>query len=353
MTRMPKHRYDFETGVYRPPSEGGSYSLLLRFTRNCPWNHCTFCGMYKGHKFQLRSVEEIKADIDAVAAVCNDIEEISRQMGHGGRITQEAAIGLITRQPSLNQHQGFAMVYHWLLSGGTTVFIQDANSLIMKTDHLVAALQHLRKTFPSVSRVTTYARSKTIAKKSADELTAIHQAGLDRLHVGLESGDPEVLKMLKKGSTPEDHIKGGRKALEAGFQLSEYWMPGVGGTTLWKQHALNTARVLNDIVPNYIRSRPFHDWPGTPLTAAVHNGELEMLSPEGELRELQLTMETLTANAKVCFDHAGNYWKNRRGGLLFSHSYEGYQFPQEKQKVLDLIAEGLQASNLPRNLSHM
>lgn len=353
MTRMPAQKYDFETGVYRPPSEGGSYSLLLRFTRNCPWNRCTFCGMYKGEKFELRSLEEIKSDIDAVAAISDDLKKISLQTGNGGKITQEAAITLITRDPSLNDHQGFAMVYHWLLSGASTVFIQDANSLIMKTDQLVAALAHLRKTFPTVERVTTYARSKTIAQKSNDELTAIRKAGLDRLHVGLESGDAEVLKMLKKGASPEDHIKGGRKALAAGFQLSEYWMPGVGGKAMWEQHARNTARVLNEINPSYIRSRPFHAWPGTPLTDAVEKGQMEMLSAEGELKELRLMMETLEVTSKVCFDHAGNYWKNRRGNLLFTHSYEGYQFPGEKARVIDLIDEGLQANNPPRNLAHM
>jgi radical SAM superfamily enzyme YgiQ (UPF0313 family) len=353
MHLMPEKKYDFETGMYRPPSEGGSYSLLIRFTRNCPWNNCTFCGMYKHEKFELRSLEEIKGDIDAIAAICNDLKETSWQMGHGGKVTQQAAIGLLNKFPDLNHHQGFAMVYHWLLAGASTVFIQDANSLIMKTDQLVAALKHLRQTFPSIERVTTYARSKTIAQKSADELTAICQAGLDRLHVGLESGDEAVLKMLKKGASPDDHIKGGRKALAAGFQLSEYWMPGVGGTAMWERHARNTAQVLNQINPHYIRSRPFHSWPGTPLTAAVEKGELEMLSPQGELRELKLMMETLSVTSKVCFDHAGNYWKNSRGDLLFTHSYEGYQFPGEKQRVLDLIDEGLQADNLPRHLAHM
>jgi hypothetical protein len=309
--------------------------------------------MYKADKFQLRSVEEIKADIDAMAAICNDLEESSRQMGSGGKITQEGAIELINKNPSLNHHQGFAMLYHWLLAGASTVFVQDANSLIMKTDQLVETLKYLRKTFPSIQRVTTYARSKTISQKSADELTAIREAGLDRLHVGLESGDDAVLKMIKKGVSSEDHIKGGCKALAAGFQLSEYWMPGVGGAAMWEQHALNTARVLNAIEPHYIRSRPFYTWPGTPQAAAVENGELEMLSPHGVLKELKLMMETMTAGSKVCFDHAGNYWKNRQGGLLFSHSYEGYQFPQEKQRVLDLIDEGLQASNPPHKLSHM
>ena len=330
-------RYAFETGVYRPPSEGGSDSLLIRLTRNCPWNHCTFCGMYKTEKFQVRSVEEIKRDLDAMAALRDDLVALSP----GATVSHEGAMALIGNYPQLNHHPGFAMFYHWLLSGGETAFLQDANSLIMKTDQLVAVLGYLRRTFPSISRVTTYARAKTIAQKSPDDLKAIRKAGLDRLHVGLESGDDRVLQHVRKGGTAETHIKAGRKALDAGFQLSEYWMPGLGGKALWEQHARNTARVLSEIDPHYIRSRPLRPWPGTPLAQAAADGTFEMLTPAEQLRELRLTMEALSVTGRVCFDHVGNFWKNRRGGHLFSHSYEGYRFPQEKQAVLDLIDEGL------------
>lgn len=95
MQSQTMSHYDSETGVYRPPSEGGSSSLLVRFTRNYPWNHCTFCGMYKTERFQVRSLDEINVDIDAMASVCNDLREISHRLGHGGSITQEAAVTLI------------------------------------------------------------------------------------------------------------------------------------------------------------------------------------------------------------------------------------------------------------------
>jgi len=334
--------YAFETGVYRPPSEGGSDSLLVRFTRNCPWNHCTFCGMYKGEKFKLRSLEEIKGDIDAISRLVHDLKELSSKNGNGGAVTRGAAVMLMKRAPELEYHHGFHMVYQWLLSGGKTAFLQDANSLIMKTEVLVAALKYLRETFSSINRVTSYARSKTVAQKSPEDLESIRKAGLDRLHLGLESGDDAVLKMIKKGARPEDHIKGGQKAIQAGFQVSEYWMPGVGGREFWENHALNTARVLNEINPHYIRSRPFRLWPGTPLNQAAIENNFKPLSPSEQLQELKLTMKTLDVSSKVCFDHAGNYWKNRRGGYLFSHDYEGYQFPEEKGRVLELIDEGLQ-----------
>ncbi len=341
MAVSTEQKYQFETGTYRPPSEGGSASLLMRFTRNCPWNNCTFCGMYKVEKFQVRSVEEIKRDIDAVAALCRDLAKNALASGDGSNLTGGAAAELIRQNPGLEYHQGFAMVYEWLLSGGKTAFLQDANSIIMKTDQLVEVLKHLRQTFPTIQRVTSYARSKTLARKSADELKAIREAGLDRLHIGLESGDDDVLKKVRKGATAEGHIKGGQKALAAGFQVSEYWMPGLGGVALTEQHAANTARVLNAINPHYIRSRPFHPWPGTPIANEVQNGDLHLLPATEHLREVRNMVAALDVTSKVCFDHNGNYWKNSHGGYLLSLSYEGYQFPEQKEELLKLIDEGL------------
>jgi radical SAM superfamily enzyme YgiQ (UPF0313 family) len=341
MTLPSTNRYPFETGVYRPPSEGGSSSLLVRFTRNCPWNRCAFCGMYKSEKFEVRPVCEIKGDIDAIAALCRDLKQMSKRLGSEGRITQEAALSLLREAPELHSHPGFSMVFQWLLSGAKTAFLQDANSLIMKTNQLTELLQYLRRTFPSIERVTSYVRSKTLARKSREELTAIRKAGLDRLHVGLETGDDELLKAISKGVTSEGHVKGGQKALEAGFQLSEYWMPGLGGKERSEKHALNTARVLNEINPHYIRSRPLHPIPGSPLNEAMASGKFHMLSPGEMLAEVRQMVENLEVGSKVCFDHAGNFWKNSRGGHLLSLSYEGYAFPEEKGKLLDLIDQGL------------
>lgn len=333
--------YYFETGMYRPPSEGGSNSLLLRFTRNCPWNKCTFCAMYKTEKFEKRSVEEIKADIDNMAAICDEIKEISMQLGNL-EISREVVLKFLERHPEMDAHPGFSMLLSWLVSGGSTAFLQDANTMIMKTDDLVEVLQHLRHKFTSIKRVTTYARSGTIARKTLEELKAIREAGLDRVHIGLESGDDNILKRVRKGADSKVHIKGGRKAVEAGFQVSEYWMPGLGGEDNWENHARGTARLLNEINPHYIRSRPFRPLPGTPMYEEYKNGNLRLLSASDQLRELGLTMENLEVTSRVCFDHMGNYWSRNGEELLFSHDYEGYKFPEQKQLVLDLVKEGLQ-----------
>ena len=338
---MTIKEFHFETGVYRPPSEGGSDSLLLRFTRNCSWNHCTFCTMYKNQKSQLRSIAEIKGDIDAMARLARELTAASLAQGQGGEITRDAAISLMEKVPELNSHQGFPMLVHWLMAGGQTAFIQDGNSMIMKTRDLVAALKHLKATFPSINRVTTYARSRTLVQKSAADLCAIRKAGLDRLHLGLETGDGELLKKIKKGVTPEGQIQGGKKAMAAGFQVSEYWMPGLGGKELTCAHATNTARVLNTINPHYIRSRPFRAIAGTLLHVQIQAGEVNILPPREQLLELKQMITALEVTSRVCFDHAGNHWRNSQGRILLTHDYEGYKFPEQKTLLLDLIEEGL------------
>jgi hypothetical protein len=299
--------------------------------------------MYKTEKFGLRPVSEIKADIDAMALISDELRQFSEKGGAVNGISKDAVVKFLNRHPSFSYHPGFAMLFNWLISGGRTAFLQDANSLIMKTGDLVEALQYLRSRFPGIQRVTSYARSRTLQQKKPSELSAIREAGLDRLHVGLESGDDELLKYVKKGVTAEGHIEGGQKAIEAGFEVSEYWMPGLGGKSFSNNHALETARVLNKINPHYIRSRPFYPLPGTPMYQAWQEGSFVMLSPQEQLLELRLTIESLNVTGRVCFDHVGNYWRRPGGGLLFSHDYEGYKFPEEKQAVLRLIDEGLRA----------
>ncbi len=334
-------RLSFAVGVYRPPSEGGSASLLLRITENCPWNKCTFCEMYKGQPFVYRSVDAVKKDIDTVKAMVEEIQEVSRKIGQEGRLNRDVLRALLSVDPYLNENPCFSTVFGWLYSGGKTAFLQDANSMIMRPPEFIEVLKHLRRTLNTLTRVTSYTRSKTLAQRKLEELIAIRKAGLDRIHVGLETGDDELLKIVRKGVTSAEQIEGGRKAMAAGFQLSEYWMPDLGGRERWRQHAENTARVLNEINPHYIRSRPFVPRQGTEIFEDYEQGRLHISSPHERLQELNVMIENLQVTSRVCFDHNMNSWSNKNGGLLFSQSYEGYKFPEEKQVVLDLIREGL------------
>ncbi len=316
---------------------------MLRVTRNCPWRRCTFCyANFYGHaNFELRPLVDIKADIQAMASISNAVREESWRLGHGGAIDDILAAQLVQQNPLLQRHAGFVTLFNWLLSGGHTAFLQDADSLIMRPGELEEAILSLRTTFPSLQRITSYARAKTVFRKSQEQLKGLREAGLSRLHIGLETGDDELLKLVDKGITSEQHIEAGRKAKQAGFQLSLYIMPDLGGTALWRQHAENTARVLSKIDPDYVRSRPFIPREGTPMYDDYTAGKLQISSPHERLRELRLLVENLTLTSRLCFDHFGNSWRGRSGSPLFKRDYEGYKFPEEKQQVLELIEEGL------------
>jgi radical SAM superfamily enzyme YgiQ (UPF0313 family) len=338
--------YSFEIGAIRPPSEGGSNSLLIRVTRNCPWSRCKFCyaTFYNREKFQLRPVEDIKKDIQAVKAISDEIQEVSRQLGYDGQTNNGVGSTIIRREPNLSQSHSFISVFNWLSSGGHTVFLQDADSLIMRTPELVEVINFLKETFPSIERITSYARSMTIYRKTLEELKEIRAAGLNRLHIGLETGDDELLKYVDKGVTAEQHILAGRKAKEAGFEFSAYVMPGLGGRAFSEQHAKNSARVLNEIDPHYIRLRPFVPRTGTPLFDEYKRGDFQITSPYERLRELKTMVGALTVTSRLCFDHMMNGWRKESGELLFIQDYEGYQFPEKKSRVLELIEEGLRGS---------
>jgi radical SAM superfamily enzyme YgiQ (UPF0313 family) len=341
--------YSFEMGAIRPPSEGGYFSLLLRVTRNCPWNRCGFCygSPYNHEKFQLRSVEEVKADIDAVKAISDEVKALSWKLGFGGRVPPLGSImktSLETLADSgLKTFHSAVNVFNWLCFGGKTAFLQDADTPILYTNQLVEIIKYLKETLPSLERITSYARSKTISKKKPEELKQLHEAGLARLHIGLETGDDELLNYVNKGVTAEEHILAGRKALEAGFELSEYIMPGLGGKARWADHARNTARVLSEINPHFIRSRPFVPQRNTPMFEAYEKGEYELTSPHERLQEIRLMVENLEVTSRVCFDHQMNpcYWSGRRLIPLLKQDYEGYRFPEEKELVLEIINEGL------------
>ncbi len=341
----------FEMGPIRPPSEGGSFSLLIRATRNCPWNRCRFCSTYKGAKFELRPVEEVKQDIDAAACIASEIRACSWKLGFGGALNTLVIQALIREAPDLAFHHPFVNVANWLLSGAKTAFLQDANSLILPAPKLIEILTHLKSTFPTLERITSYARSHTLYRKSFEDLKEIREAGLVRLHVGLESGDDEILRRMEKGATASQHIEGGRKAVEAGFELSEYVMPGLGGRELSERHARKTAEVLNEINPHFIRLRPLAPRRGSPLWEEWERGEFELLSPHEILRELRIFVEELKVESRLCFDHflnptfrspsGGEIFSGERVRPLFSRSYDGYKLPEQKEEVLKLIEEGL------------
>ena len=289
--------YDFPP--FRPPNE--AQSALIRITRGCPWNRCTFCAMYKHLAFERKPLEELKQNV------------------------------LLARK---------------IYGKATTIFLGDSDNLVHKD--LPEIVAFIRKIFPEVQRITSYARAKTILRNKMDFLVASRQAGLDRLHLGLESGDPIILERLCKGITPEQMIKGGQKAKKAGFEVSFYLLSGAGGKDRWKEHATESARVLNSADPDFIRLRTLTIQHGTPLDDKLRHGEFALTPPLERLREVELFLNKL--DLKDCFlasDHLTNYlWA---GQNIIYHGVSG-SLPEDKLEMLESVRRAItaiQASPLP------
>lgn len=252
----------YEEPVYRPPSEAAS--LLIQATIGCPHNRCTFCKMYKKKKFRIRPLEELIGEIEEA------------RIRHGNHVR--------------------------------TIFFPDGNTIIMKTPDLAALCKAARDNFPELERITVYGSSRFINRKSPEEWQHLAAAGLNRIHSGLESGDDEVLEYIKKGATAEEAIAAGRKIKAAGVDLSEYVLVGIGGRKYWQQHAVNTARVLNEINPDFIRLRTYTPVPGTPLFEEYSAGNFILPGPLEALQEVRLFVENLNCDSLVLSDHISNYW---------------------------------------------
>jgi radical SAM superfamily enzyme YgiQ (UPF0313 family) len=317
----------YEIGPIRPPNE--AYSLLLRFTRNCPWNQCAFCHVYKRRRFEKRDLEEIKKDIDIVKAIHDDILNLSLKKGFGGEITESLAESIFSGS---TYNECYRSVAVWQYFGGKNVFIQDANSLAMKPEDFVNALKYLKEKFPTIDRVTSYARSRTIAKRlTVDNLKKMREAGLTRLHIGLESGSNTLLKYMGKGATKEDHIECGKKVKESGIELSEYVVLGMGGKEFWKEHAIETAEVLNRIDPDFIRFRTLKVLKDMLLYEKLETGDFILSTEEEIVVEERLLIESLNGiTSHIKSDHILNLLEEVDGKL-----------PEDKKKILSIIDDFL------------
>jgi len=308
-----------ELGPIRPPSEASS--LLLRVTRNCSWNRCKFCHIYKGKRFELRPVADIKQEILTVKTIQDKLKEAALKAGYGGGV--EAAAAAIVNNPLSETHFNVAL---WLYHGGTSAFLQDANTLIMPTPDLVEVIKFLKETLPTITRITSYGRSKTAAKKKLEELKALHEAGLDRLHIGLESGYDPLLKYMDKGVTAADHISGGKKIVESGISLCEYVLLGLGGKKMWREHATETAKVLNEINADFIRVRTLTIKEGMPLYEEVKSGQFIRATDEEIVAEEKRLIENLDCRSYFVSDHITNLLQEIEGKL-----------PEDKDKMLAVI----------------
>lgn len=309
----------YEIGPIRPPSE--AHSLLIRVTRNCPWNRCLFCHTYKGMQFQVRPVEEVKRDIDTAKKIYDNIKALGEGNGFGDDMHKASAL-IMNGAPN----DSYYNVALWQYAGGENVFLQDGNSLVIQTGRLVDILDYLKVTFPGIRRITSYARSETVARKTADELKRLHRAGISRLHIGLESGYDPLLQYIKKGVTAAEHIRAGKNVVASGISLCDYVLLGLGGKAMWHEHAIETAKVLNQINPDYIRVRTLTVIPGMPLYDEVTNGSFTRLNGIELAQEEKLLIENLDCSSNFISDHSTNLFQEINGKL-----------PEDKSKFLAII----------------
>jgi len=274
----------YEGPIYRPPSEANS--LLVQVTIGCPWNKCTFCMVYKkGSKFKIRPVKEIKEDL----------------------LWAKNYYGLSVK----------------------TVFFPSGNTIIMKTEDFVEILKYTKELFPNLERITIYGSSKYIVNKSLLDLKRLAKAGLSRIHVGLESGDDETLRHVKKGSTKNIQIKAGKLVKQAGIELSEYVVLGLGGRKRTKEHIKETIDALNKINPDFIRIRTFLPKINTPILEEIKSGEFQILTPHEIIKETYELIKNLKVSSNVFSDHYTNY------------IHVNGKLPEEREAILHSIDDAL------------
>jgi hypothetical protein len=257
-------------------------------------------------------VSHIINDIDVIRHYVDEIKAIMAQQGGA---THRQYMDLLAGRPESDKMALHAALI-WLQGGMQSIFLQDANTLIIKPDDLVEILKHVQTCFPAVERITSYARSHTIARISDEDMARIAAAGLNRIHIGMESACDEVLDFVKKGVDKNRHILAGQKVKRAGIELSEYFMPGLGGERLSRENALETADALNQINPDFIRIRTLAVPESVELYKDYQSGEFAALGDVQIAEELLLLLDNLSGiTSTVKSDHILNLFQEVEGHL--------------------------------------
>lgn len=275
----------YEGMIFRPPSEAGS--LILQVTVGCSYNRCTFCAAYRGKRFRIKTFEEIKEDIDEVSP-----REIRR------------------------------------------VFLADGDALSIPQKGLLQILSYLKTKLGGLERVGIYANAKDILRKEVEELKALRDLGLGILYLGLESGDPEILRRIKKNATVDQLIRAGKRVKESGILLSVTVILGLGGIEGSQAHAVETGKILSEMDPDYVGALSLMIVPGTPIEKEIKTGKLALPTPFGLIQELG----TMIANCQftrclLASNHASNYLPLR------------IEMPGQKENALKRIREILRSKD--------
>ncbi len=278
----------YEGALYRPPSE--AYSLIVQATIGCTHNKCTFCTMYKNDKFRMRTTEEIIEDL-----------KIGRE-----------------RNKRVNR-----------------IFIADGDALVIKNSKLEEILIFIKENFPECKRIGIYGSPKAILSKTDEELKRLKELGIGIVYLGVESGSEKILKAINKGVTIDEMIEAGKKVAKSGIKLSITLISGMGGKKNSHEHAIESAKIINEINPDYIGLLTLMIQEGAPIYDDIRSGKFQLLTPKEVLLETKTMVENINIdNCIFRSNHASNYISLR--GTLAG----------DKELILSQIDEGLKMSGL-------
>ncbi|SHJ85099.1 Radical SAM superfamily protein [Dethiosulfatibacter aminovorans DSM 17477] len=286
-----------EFGPIRPVAEAGS--LLVRVTRGCTWNKCNFCTQYKDFSFSIRKIDEIKRDID------NLYEEYGKY-------------------------------------NIKSCFLQDGDSIIMKTADLVEIIEYLKERFPNLEQVSSYGRASSLVLKSEEDYRRLRAAGLTRIYCGMESGSDDVLKKMNKGITSSQLVEAAGLVKGAGMELSVFIILGLGGRELSKKNSVETAETINLMKPDFVRVRTVALNTDTRLSAMSDNGEYTIQSEEEIVNEQKVLIESITVETKYSSDHYVNLLEDVNGKL-----------PDDRERMLEVINDYESLSDMDRQVFNL
>lgn len=251
----------YEGAVYRPPSE--AYSLIIQVTLGCSHNKCTFCNMFKDKQFRVRKLEEVLEDLEMARSYYSTVKRI---------------------------------------------FLADGDALVLKTEDLEKILLKIKELFPECQRVGIYGTPKDILRKSQEDLVKLKKLGLNIIYLGIESGSDEVLQDIKKGATAAEIIEAGKKVKRTGIKLSATLISGLGGKEKWQMHAVESAKVINEINPEYLGLLTLMVERNVEMYDKVQNGEMTLLSAQEVMLETREFISNLeVSNCVFRSNHASNY----------------------------------------------
>jgi radical SAM superfamily enzyme YgiQ (UPF0313 family) len=275
--------------IIRPPSE--AYSLLLQVTVGCSHNRCTFCGTYRQKKFRIKPVERIEKDLKEVRT-CGPVEKL---------------------------------------------FLCDGDALIIPQPRLEEILLIIKRYLPMLERIGSYANTKSILRKSVDDLKKLKELGLKIIYLGVETGNAELLKKIDKGATREQMIEAAKRIKAAGIELSVTVILGIGGIEKSVEHAMDTASLLADMDPDYVGALTLMLVPQTELYEDYMAGRLVLPDKIGFIRELYLMIAN--SNFTDCYftsNHASNYLPIKA------------RLPGQKEIIMKMIGSVIEEKDVSR-----